>query len=152
MANTFTSIFIHIVFAVKNRDSLIPTPWLPRVWSYMKAGINAHGHETIAIGGTSDHVHILIRYKITELIPDLVKELKINTSKFISTQRVTPYRFSWQSGYGCFSYGKSQIDTVKAYIQNQAMHHKGITLRQEIRNYLDKCGIEYDERFLFEDI
>lgn len=152
MANTYTSVFIHLVFAVKNRDAVIPPPWLTRFWAYIRHGIEARGHNPIAVGGTSDHVHILMRYCITDLLPDLVRDIKVNSSKFVSTHRITPFKFAWQPGYGCFSYGASQIEAVKNYIANQAEHHNGRSLREEIKSYLDRCGIEYDERFLFEDI
>ena len=106
----------------------------------------------MSIGGTSDHVHILFKYKITELLPDLVRDIKIASGKFIDSVRITPFKFFWQSGYGCFSYGASQVEAVKNYIDNQTTHHKGRTLREEIISYLDRCGIEYDEKYLFEDI
>ena len=152
MANTYTSVYLHIVFAVKNRESLIPAPWLTRVWSYIRHGIDGRSHKTIAVGGTANHVHILINYKITDLIPDLVRDIKISTSKFIESHQITPYKFAWQPGYGCFSYGASQIEAVSHYIYNQAEHHNGKSLRDEIKNYLDRCGVEYDERYLLEDV
>ncbi|MDE6264930.1 MAG: IS200/IS605 family transposase [Paramuribaculum sp.] len=152
MANTFTSVYIHLVFAVKNRTAIIPPPWQTRIWAYIARSIEAHGHTPIAVGGTHDHIHILMKYKITELIPDLVRDIKTGTAKFISENKVSLGRFSWQTGYGCFSYGASQVEDVKNYINNQAMHHRGRSLRDEIKSYLDRCGIEFDEKYLFEEV
>ncbi len=152
MANTFTSVYIHLVFAVKNRTALIPPIWHTRIWAYISRTLEARGHIPIAIGGTTDHIHILMKYKITELIPDLVRDIKVHTGKFIADNKISPGKFGWQNGYGCFSYGASQVENVKCYINNQAMHHRGRTLRDEIKSYLNRCGIEFDEKYLFEDV
>ncbi|MDE6651484.1 MAG: transposase [Paramuribaculum sp.] len=152
MSNTYSSVFIHIVFAVKNRENLLPTIWLSRIWAYISKMLLARGHKPIAIGGTQDHIHILINYKITEVIPDLVRDIKINSGKFISDNCHLKCRFAWQSGYGCFSYGASQVDIVRNYINNQDFHHRGKSLKEEIKMYLERCGIEFDEKYLFPDL
>lgn len=109
MANTYTQIFLHIVFAVKNRNSLIPAIYLPRVHSYISGTLRQMGHHVHRVGGIDSHVHILIGYNIVQPIPELMRQLKANSSRFINDSHIIPYKFSWQPGYGCFSHSRSQI-------------------------------------------
>ncbi len=152
MANTYININLHIIFAVKNRESLIPPHWQGRIYSFLGGILSNKGHIPIAIGGTDNHVHIFFAYKPTDPLPDLVRDLKINTTKFINENRITPFRFNWQAGYACFSYSHSHIDKVTAYIQNQITHHKGVTFKEELVKFLEKFDVEYDERYILEDI
>ncbi len=152
MANTFISINLHLIFAVKNREALIPPQWQKRIHSYMGGILSQKGHIPLAIGGTDNHVHLFFSYKATQLLPDLVRELKINTSKLINENHIILFKFNWQAGYSCFSYSHSQIDKVKAYIQNQTLHHKGVSFIDELKTFLDRFDIGYDEQYIFDDI
>lgn len=151
MSNTYTKIYLHIVFAVKQRECMISPPIQQRLHVYFASILTKAGHYPVAIGGTDNHVHLLIDYKPTQHIPDMVRELKVASAKLINTQHMIPFIFSWQRGYGCFSYSPSQIDGVKQYILNQVLHHKKMTLREEMTMIYDRFGIEYDRRYIFEE-
>ncbi len=151
MANTYIKIYLHIVFAVKNREALIPTGWQVRIHSYLKNSIREMGHVPISVGGVENHVHILISYSGKQPLPDLIRDLKINSTKFINKNGATRHHFFWQKGYACFSYSHSQIEAVNKYISNQHAHHKGRTLVDEMKHMLGGFGVEYDEQYLFYD-
>lgn len=151
MANTYIKIYLHLVFAVKRRTALIASHWQNRVYSHMRGIITSAGHYPLTIGGTEDHVHILLSFSGKTALPDFVRELKTSCTKFINNQRITPFRFEWQSGYGCFSYSNSQLDAVSAYINNQQAHHKKDSLQGEIKHMLERFGVEYDEKYIFEE-
>ncbi len=151
MASTLSKIYIQLIFAVKGRYSLMPLQWLPTVHAYMAATVRSLGHECVVVGGTENHVHILIEYNINKLLPDLVRDLKIATTKFINLKRFVVGRFQWQRGYAALSYSKSAVPVVKEYICRQFEHHRGLSLEQEVRKFLDLYEIEYDGRYLFDD-
>ena len=148
MANTFTQIYLHLIFAVKNRASLIPALAESRPHTYLGGVLKQHNHIALAVGGTDDHVHILFRYNVNQTIPDLVRDLKSSSSKFMTQHRLTPFKFEWQTGYAVFSYSNSQVEAVKRYVENQHIHHKGLSLKDEVKSILDKLGMEYDERYI----
>ena len=152
MANTYIRIYLHIIFAVKNRNALIAPQWRPRVHSYISESLRQRGHLPIAIGGTSDHVHLLISFSGKETLPELVRDIKTATTHFINDYRLSLFKFEWQKGYGCFSYSHSQINNVANYIMRQEEHHKCFSLRDEIKRVLDNFGIEYDEQYIFDDL
>lgn len=151
MANTFSDIYLHIVFSVKDRANVIPLEALPVVHAVMGKYLRQQNHIPIAIGGTFNHVHILIRYCITQPIPDMVRELKKLTTKFIMLNRITGCRFAWQRGYGCFSYSSSQIGDVAQYIRNQLSHHANQSLQNEYENILRNRGIQFEAKYLLDD-
>lgn len=151
MANTYSSIYIHLVFAVKYRDAKIIPLYRARIHQYMTRTVNALGHKAIIVGGTDNHVHILLRYNFNLSIPDLVRDLKIATTKFINQELLLSHKFEWQRGYGVFSHSYRELDDIINYIHRQPEHHKNMTLEQEIRTMLDRCGVEYNPRYLFED-
>ena len=100
----------------------------------------------------ADHIHVLIGYNPKEALSDLIKEVKRCSSIFINNKKWVKGKFEWQLGYGGFSYSKSQLDKVYKYIENQEKHHKRITFREEYIELLKKFNIEYDEKYIFEDI
>ncbi len=151
MANTFSQVYLHIVFAVKNSNSRIPATYLPRVHAYIGGVLRQHGHIPYSVGGIDNHVHILVGYNINQPVPDMVRDVKSSTSRFISESHIIPFKFEWQTGYGCFSYSPSHVENVKRYIENQHQHHKSVSLEDEIRNILERYGVEYDERYLIRD-
>lgn len=151
MANTYTKIYLHVVFAVKDREALLPMALQERIHKYMATVMRDMGHFPIAIGGTENHVHILVDYKLVQPIPDMVRELKIAVTKLINSNHLIPFQFAWQRGYACFSYSSSQVPAVKNYINKQAEHHSKITLVEEMRNIYERCGVEYDEKYIFEE-
>ena len=123
MANTYTQIYMHIVFAVGKRETLIQDSWQSELYRYLIGACENRKHFVHAINGTADHIHILIGMHPGESVADLVQSLKIQSSKWINTQHLHG-DFSWQSGYGAFSYSKSLVPAVKRYIDNQREHHR----------------------------
>ena len=152
MANTYTQIHIHTVFAVQNRLSLIKTDWQDRLYQYIIAIIQNQGHKVLSIGGVSDHIHILFGFRPTQSLSELMQNVKRDSSAWIYKEKLVVGKFSWQEGYGAFSYSKSQIPQVIKYIENQEIHHKKRTFVEEYRKILDDFGLEYDERYIFKTI
>jgi REP element-mobilizing transposase RayT len=152
MANTFTQIHIHTVFAIQNRISSIKKDWQERLYKYIIAIIQKHGHKVISIGGMADHIHILFGFRPTQSLSALMQEVKRDSSEWINQNKFVAGKFSWQEGYGAFSYSKSQIANVAKYIENQEKHHTKQSFTEEYRKILDIFGIEYDNRYLFREI
>ena len=152
MANTYTQIHIHFVFAVKFRDGIIQSKWKEDLYKYMTGIIQNNNHKLLAINGMPDHIHILIGLRPAQSISDLMKEVKQSSSKWINQNKLTNGHFEWQEGYGAFSYSKSQIGQVINYIQNQELHHEKKTFTQEYRDFLRKFEVEYDEKFIFKEL
>jgi len=152
MANTFTQIYIQFVFAVQNRISLIQAEWKDELYKYITGIVQNNGHKLIAINGIANHVHIFIGYKPNQLIPHLMQDVKGSSSKWINEKRFVKGKFSWQEGYGAFSYSNSQIDSVVKYINDQEMHHKKHTFREEYILLLKKINISFDEKYILKEI
>ncbi|MCX6247865.1 MAG: IS200/IS605 family transposase [Bacteroidetes bacterium] len=152
MANTYTQIYMQFVFAVKNRESLIQADWKDELYRYITGIIQEHHHKLLAINGTSNHIHIFIGYKPHQLIRDLLQDIKASSSAWINKKNLVKGKFSWQQGYGAFSYSKSHIDRVVKYIMNQEQHHKKMTFKEEYIEFLDKFGVGYDVKYFPEDI
>lgn len=152
MANTYTQIHIHFVFAVKYRKAMVHKNWKDELFKYISGIIKNNNHKLLAINGVSDHIHILIGIRPVQSISELMKSVKQNSSKWINENKFTNSHFEWQEGYGAFSYSKSQLDAVIAYIENQEQHHKKKTFREEYINFLEKFEVNYDEKFIFKEL
>lgn len=150
MANTYTQLDIQLVFAVKGRQSLIGKSWKEELYRYITGIVQNHRHKMLQINGMPDHVHIFIGYDPNQLIPKLVEEIKTSSNDFIKKKRLTPYAFSWQEGYGAFSYGRSQRGNVIKYLENQEVHHRKKAFREEYLEMLQKFEIDYKEEYLFD--
>ena len=149
MAGTFSQIYIQLVFAVKGRESLIHKEWEERLYQYITGIIRAKEQKLIAINGMPDHIHIFIGIKPSCCLSDLVREIKKSSNEFIQVNKLSKFKFSWQEGYGAFSYSHSQIDAVAKYILNQKEHHKKTSFKEEYIDFLKKFEIEHDEKYLF---
>ena len=152
MPNTYIQLYIQFVFAVKGRESLIKSEWKDDLYKYITGVVQNNKSKLIAINGMSDHVHIFIGYKPVTSIPDLVKDIKVASSLWVKEKRLTNGKFSWQEGYGAFSYSISQIDAVSKYIMNQERHHKTKTFKEEYVEFLQQFKVEYEDGYLFEFI
>jgi putative transposase len=150
MAGTFTQIYIQVVFAVKRRENLISSSWKNELYKYIAGIINKKNQKSIIVNGAMDHVHAFIGLRPSMSISDLVRDIKNNSTNFINEKKFSKHKFSWQEGYGAFSYGHSQIDAVYNYIRNQEEHHRKKTFREEYLQFLKKFQIEYNEKYLFE--
>jgi putative transposase len=152
LANTFSQIYIQTVFAVSNRQSLIKTEFKEDLYKYITGIVTNQGQKLISINGVLDHVHILLGLKPAMALADLVREIKADSSNFINKERFVHGRFSWQEGYGAFSYGHSQLNSIIRYIQNQERHHSRRTFRTEYLTLLKKFDIAFEEKYVFEFI
>ncbi|MBC9794631.1 IS200/IS605 family transposase [Sinomicrobium weinanense] len=150
MPGTFSQIYIQVVFAVKGRQNLIAQSWKDNLYKYISGIIKGKGQKSIIVNGMPDHIHVFIGLKPSMAISDLVRDIKNNSSKFINENKFVKGNFSWQEGYGAFSYSQSHIDNVYHYILNQEKHHKKRTFREEYIDFLKKFEIEHDEKYLFE--
>ena len=152
MANTYTQIHIQAVFTVQNRDCAIKKTCKDELYKYITGIIQNHGHKVLAINGMPDHVHIFFGMRPNQSLSDLMQDIKGDSSKWINQKKLVQARFSWQEGYGAFSYSKSHVDSVIEYIKNQDIHHRRKTFIEEYHDFLVKFEVDYDERFIFEPV
>lgn len=150
MPGTFSQIYIQVVFAVQNRESLIHAAWEEELYKYISGIVRNKEQKMLAINGMPDHIHFFIGMKPSCCLSDLVREIKKSSNNFITEKRFTKFKFNWQEGYGAFSYSHSQIDSVIKYIMNQKEHHKKQTFREEYIDFLKKYEIEFKDEYLFE--
>jgi putative transposase len=150
MANTYSQIYIQIVFAVKGRENLINKENREELHRFITGIVSNREQKLLAIFAMPDHVHILVGMKPNIALSDLVRDIKAGSSKFINDSKWINGKFNWQEGYGGFSYSKSHLDNVIKYILNQEEHHKKQTFKEEYHSFLEKFEIEYNEKYLFE--
>jgi len=149
MANTYTQIHFHTVFAVRNRQSLISGNWETELYKYITGIIQNKGHKMLQINGMPDHIHLLFGMRPTESLSDLIKDVKQSSSRWINRSNLSQGKFSWQEGYGAFSHSKIELTKVASYIQNQKQRHQKRTFMKEYLDLLQTHGIEYDTDYLF---
>lgn len=152
MANTFSQIYIQTVFAVSNRMSLIQTDFKEDLFKYITGIVTNQGQKLISINGMTDHLHILIGLRPSMALADLVREIKSESTNFINKNKWVRGRFSWQEGYGAFSYGHSQLNTIIAYIQNQERHYSRRSFKNEYLGLLRKFDIAFEDKYVFDFI
>ena len=152
MANTYTQLYIHLVFAVKYRDAVIDKSWRQELYQYIIGMMENRGHRVYAVGGIADHIHILVSMSPAQSVSNLVQEVKRASSIWITKKRYVRAHFAWQEGFGAFSYGKSQVSNVVNYIQNQEIHHANHSFRDEYLAFLRLYEIEHDVKFIFNEL
>ncbi len=150
MANTYSQISMHIVFAVKHRESLILPEFKDQLFRYIYGIIEGKNQKSLAVNGTSDHVHIFTGLTPVIYIPDFVRDLKSDSSLFINSRKLARKPFHWQEGYGIFSHSHSMRDRIIKYILNQEQHHQKKTFRKEYLGMLKNMDVKYDEKYLFD--
>ena len=150
MAGTYTQIYIHAVFAVKNRLSLIKNESKDDIFKYIAGILKNKNQRPIIINGTTNHIHILFGLNPSFSISEIIRDIKNNTTNYINKNNYSFGRFSWQAGYGAFSYSCSQIETIYKYISNQESHHKKKSFKEEYIGFLKKFGVPYEEKYLFD--
>jgi REP element-mobilizing transposase RayT len=143
MAHTYARNFIHCIFSTRKRQPLIPESRITGLHAYLGGIARSEGVALIAAGGTANHIHLLFVLPASHSLAQAVQKLKGGSSRWMGQD------FSWQEGYGAFSVSPSQASVVKKYIQNQEQHHRKQDFEQEFKTLLRKCGIEYDERYVF---
>ncbi|MBK5285388.1 MAG: IS200/IS605 family transposase [Bacteroidia bacterium] len=150
MPNTYSQIYIQIVFAVKGRENLISKNHREELHKYITGIVNHREQKMLAVFCMPDHTHLLVGMTPSIAISDLVRDIKAVSSKFINEKKWMKGKFNWQEGFGAFSYSRSQINDVIQYILNQEAHHKKKTFKEEYLDFLRKFEIKYDEQYLFE--
>ncbi len=149
MANTYSNAYFHLVFSPMNRNALIGNMWKEDLEKYITGIVQNNKHKMLATKSMPDHIHIFFGYYLSQLIPDLVEEIKTSSSAWIKHNKLSPFKFDWQLGYGAFTHSQSQIDSVVKYIMNQEEHHKKRSFREEYLNILRKNDIKFEEQYLF---
>ena len=152
MGNTYHQMYVQTVFAVKYREAVIGKSWKPDLLAVMGNLINETGCKNIIVNGVEDHVHCFFGLLPSVSVSDVMQSVKAKSSKWVNESGLLPHRFEWQKGFGAFTYSRSHIDRVFKYIQNQEAHHQKQTFRQEYVDMLEKYGVEFDVRYLFEDL
>lgn len=152
MANTYTQIYLHVVFAVEGRQSLIAPEHNDELQKYITGIVSTQRHKLIAINNVSDHLHLLVGLRPDAALSELVRDIKANSSRLVNEKHWVMGRFSWQEGFGAFSHSRSQLNTVIRYIQNQQKHHAKKSFRDEYLELLKNFGVEYDPRYIFKPL
>ena len=152
MANTYTQIYIHGVFSVQDRFCLVSKTWKDELFKYITGIVQKNGHKLIAINGMADHLHLFIGMKPSQSLSDLMQDIKGDSSKWINSKGFLKGRFTWQEGFGAFSYSTSQIENVVKYINNQENHHRKKTFIEEYTALLRDYDVYYDDRYLFHPV
>lgn len=148
MSHTYSNLLVHLIWSTKNRKRFIKKEIKPRFHSYIRTVIDGEGARLLYINGVEDHVHLLVAMPLTLLIPDLIEKVKPISTKWFCKTFPDINDFSWQQGYGAFSVGKSNLQNVINYIENQEEHHKKVTFEEEFIALLEMQGIPYDHRFV----
>lgn len=149
MANTYTQLYIHAVFAPKYQSGALTTPFDARLHRYIIAILQNRGHDFLAINSLTDHMHLFFGLNPKESVASIMAEVKAESSRWINREQLVPGKFYWQEGYGAFSHSKSQVDGVVKYIINQQEHHRHITFLDEYRKMLQDFGVDYEDQYLF---
>ncbi|MDZ4742624.1 MAG: IS200/IS605 family transposase [Verrucomicrobiota bacterium] len=150
MPQSLSNILIHLIFSTKDRQPWLEKDVREKTHAFLAGAARQCDCEAYRVGGVADHIHMAVRLSRTLSVADLVKEIKTASSKWIKTQDPALTDFSWQQGYGVFSVGMSQKETLLHYIDNQEEHHRTHTFQEEYRAFLSKYGIEYDERYVWD--
>jgi REP element-mobilizing transposase RayT len=147
MSQTHLALHLHLVFHTKENVASIGPDWRERLHAFLGGCLKTIGAIPIAIGGTADHVHLLIGLRATHCLADVVKEIKVASSKWAHDD-VGKHLFAWQGGYGAFTVSSSQLERVRQYVLNQEEHHKRRSTREEYIELLKLAGVDHDERFI----
>jgi len=149
VANTYTQIYIQVVFAVEGRQNLIRPEHNDELQKFITGIVSGQNQKLLAINNMPDHAHLLVGLHADLSLSELVRDIKANSSRFINQKRWVTGRFAWQEGFGAFSYSRSQIDAVIRYIQNQQRHHARQTFREEYIQFLRKFEVKYNPQYIF---
>jgi REP element-mobilizing transposase RayT len=151
MANTYTQLYVHVIFAVKGRSNLISIKWKEELYKFINGIIKNKNQKLMIINGMPDHLHLLIGLKPDCVLSDLIRDIKANSSRWINERKLVKGRFEWQTGFGAFSIGQSQVPIIVNYILKQEEHHKKKKFRDEYVDFLNAYQIDYKLEYLFKD-
>jgi putative transposase len=152
MANTYTQIHIQAVFTVQNKLCVISNNWEEGLYQYITGIIQNNGHKVLAINGMPDHVHVFFGMRPVQSLSELLQQIKGSSSKWINQNQFINGKFSWQEGFGAFSYSKSHVNNVINYIKNQKEHHRRCTFIEEYLDFLEEFEVPFDERYIFKPV
>src|SRR5215203_243286 len=150
MADTFTQIHHHIIFATKYREGLIHSPWREYLHKYITGIVQNKKHKMLQINSMPDHIHMLIGMRPHQSLSSLIQTIKSESSKWVTEKRFCS-EFAWQEGFGAFSHSKSQLSQVMLYIQKQHEHHRKKTFRKEYIDILNESGVDFSEKYIFNE-
>ena len=148
MPSTHLSLHYHLIFGTKNRQPLIADSWRERLHAYLGGAVRAIDGVPEAVGGTADHVHLLVGLRAAQRLADVLREIKHASSQWVH-ENVGANDFAWQEGYGAFTVSASKIEAVKKYIAQQEEHHRKSSFAEEYVTFLRESGVDYDERYLW---
>ena len=151
MANSYTQLYVQLIFAVKYREALLKKEWREELFKYITGIVQSHRHKMIIINGVEDHVHLFVSMNPNQSVSDLVREVKRSSAMWLNKNKYIKARFQWQKGYGAFTYSKSQSSNVIRYIENQEKHHQSISFHDEYRSLLTKFDITFNEKYIFQN-
>ena len=152
MANTYSQIYLQLVFGVTYRQAVLDKVWRNQVFSVMGKIINESKCKTIIVDGVEDHVHCFVGLKPSVCVSELMKATKARSSKYINDHKLTSQRFEWQEGFGAFSYSADHVDKVFHYIKNQETHHQTKTFRMEYLELLKEFHVNFEEQYIFQEL
>jgi REP element-mobilizing transposase RayT len=152
MANTFTQLHIHVVFAVKYRAAVISEIWEQRLHAYITGIVQKNGHKLLAINSVPDHMHVLIGLSPQQSISVMMRLIKGDSAEFINKNKLTKFSFRWQEGYGAFSISHNDIDRIVNYIHSQKTHHQKKSLSDEYTHMLKQHNLPYDNKYIFQQL
>ncbi len=148
MPQSLSKVYLHCIFSTKNGVSLITNDMRKKLHSYIIGTLSNIGSYVNEIYANSDHIHILCTLPRTITIAELISKIKTSSSKWIKKHGIN--NFSWQGGYGAFSVSSSKVQIVTKYIQNQEQHHKKISFKDELREFLKEYNIDFDENYVWD--
>ena len=148
MGHTYTALQYHIVFGTKDRLPSIQPKLQSRLYEYIGGIVRGENGMLIAIGGMPDHIHLLVTLHSTTCLADMLRRIKANSSKWVHENVPEMKTFAWQAGYAAFTVSRSVLGDVEAYIHNQQTHHATLSFEDEFVAFLERHGIEYDERYV----
>jgi len=151
MANTYTQLFVQLVFSPMRKTALITKDYETDLYKYITGIVKNQNHKMFCINGTEDHIHILIGLNPEQSISSLTHNIKRSSSKWINENNLAPVRFEWQEGFGAFTYSKSHVKAVIRYIENQKENHKKVSFMDEFREFLKKYEVDFDDRYIFKE-
>ncbi|QDV27103.1 IS200/IS605 family transposase [Aureliella helgolandensis] len=151
MSSTHTNLLFHIVYSTKYRRNIINVDIRKRLYEYIGGILRENKGTLLEIGGMPDHVHLLAKLSPSFAISDVLRLVKTNSSKWVNETFAMNSPFAWQRGFGAFSVSMSSVADVEKYVKLQEEHHRKLTFRDEYRLLLKRHGIEFDERYLFEE-
>ena len=151
MANTYTQLYFHIVFAVKGRSNYISEQWKDELYKYISGIIANKNQKLMIVNGMPNHIHLLIGTKPNCNLSDLIRDIKANSSKWINEKKFTNFHFEWQTGFGAFTVSQSVVPKVIEYIKNQEEHHRKKTFKEEYVEFLKAYQIDFKDEYLFDE-